>query len=533
MGRMYSFGPFGLDVQAEILFCDGEPAELGKRAVAVLLVLLERAGEPVSKTALIAAVWPGLIVEDANLTVQIAALRRVLGQTPGGDLWIETLPRRGYRFVGPRPTESPGVIPHPANTAYAHVRDAYLTEPAAALSLPDRPSIAVLPFKNLSGDTQHDYFADGITEEIITELSRFRQLFVIARNSSFTYKVRAADPREVGRELGVRYVLEGSVRMAGGRIRIIGQLIDAASATHLWADRFEGGLDDVFDLQDRVTASVVGAIAPKVEYAEIKRAQSKPTESLDAHDYYLRGLASFHQSTKSSILEALNLFRRASELDPDFAAAFGMAAWCHVRRKGSRWVTDPRLEIPETRGLVWKALELGRDDAVALCSAGYALSYVVGDMEQGAAFLDQAVDINPNLAAALTLCGWPKLWLGELDSAIQLQARAMRLSPRDSQSFLMHAATGMAHFCAGRYAEASSWTMRSFNNQSNWIMSLAGVAASNALIGRPDVAGEAVGLMLDLDPTLNVSCLSVWTPFRQTEHRAKWADALRRAGLPQ
>ena len=336
------------------------------------------------------------------------------------------MPRRGYRYVGPSPTETSDVA-HPANVALPRVPYADPAEPVAALALPDRPSIAVLPFKNLSSDTQHDYFADGMTEEIITELSRFRQLFVIARNSSFTYKGRAVDTTEVGRELGVRYVLEGSVRVAGGRIRIIGQLIDAASATHLWADRFEGGLEDIFDLQDRVTASVVGAIAPRLEHAEIKRAQKKPTESLDAYDYYLRGLASFHQSTKASISIALKLFRQASERDPDFAAAFGMAAWCHVRRKGSRWVTDPDLERPETRGLVWKALELARDDAVALSSAGYALSYVVGDMEQGAAFLDQAVDINPNLAAALTLCGWPKLWLGELDSAIELQARAMRL----------------------------------------------------------------------------------------------------------
>jgi TolB-like protein len=532
MARIYAFGPFRLDVEAEMLLHDGKPVGLGRRAAAVLRALVEKAGEPVSKAALIAAAWPGLVVEDANLTVQITALRRMLGKTPHGGLWIETLPRRGYRFVGPPPTETSDAVARAVNAALPRVPYASPAETAAALALPDKPSIAVLPFKNLSGDAQHDYFADGMTEEIITELSRFRQLFVIARNSSFTYKGRAVDTREVCRELGVRYALQGSVRIAGGRIRIIGQLIDTASATHLWADRFEGGLEDVFDLQDRVTASVVGAIAPKLEHAEIKRAQSKPTENLDAYDYYLRGLASFHQSTKSSILDALRLFRQASELDPDFAAAFGLAAWCHVRRKGSRWATDPDTEIPETKRLVWKALELGRDDAIALCSAGYALSYVVGDMEQGAAFLDQAVDINPNLAAALTLCGWPKLWLGELDNAIQLQARAMRLSPRDSQSFLMQAATGMAHFCAGRYAEASSWAMLAFNNQPNWVMSLAGVAASNALLGRPDLASKAVASMLDLDPELTVACLRDWTPFRQREHSVQWAEALRKAGLP-
>jgi len=267
-----------------MLFHDGKPVGLGRRAAAVLRALVEKAGEPVSKAALIAAAWPGLVVEDANLTVQITALRRMLGKTPHGGLWIETLPRRGYRFVGPPPTETSDAVARAVNAALPRVPYASPAETAAALALPDKPSIAVLPFKNLSGDAQHDYFADGMTEEIITELSRFRQLFVIARNSSFTYKGRAVDTREVCRELGVRYARQGSVRIAGGRIRIIGQLIDTASATHLWADRFEGGLEDVFDLQDRVTASVVGAIAPKLEHAEIKRAQSKPTENQDAND---------------------------------------------------------------------------------------------------------------------------------------------------------------------------------------------------------------------------------------------------------
>ena len=204
------------------------------------------------------------------------------------------------------------------------------------LALPDKPSIAVLPFQNMSGDPEQEYFADGVVEEIITALSRIRWLFVIARNSSFTYKGRAVDIKQVGRELGVRYVLEGSVRISADRVRITGQLIDASNGAHLWADRFDGALKDIFDLQDQVSASVVGAIAPKLEEAEIERAKRKPTERLDAYDYYLRGMAATHsvfEGTENAVSEALRLFYRAIELDPNYASAYGMAAWCHVLRK--------------------------------------------------------------------------------------------------------------------------------------------------------------------------------------------------------
>ena len=211
-----------------------------------------------------------------------------------------------------------------------------MTIKAPSLALPDRPSIAVLPFNNMSGDPEQDYFADGIVEEIITCLSRIRWLFVIARNSSFTYKGRAVDVKQVGRDLGVRYVLEGSIRKSGKRIRVTGQLIDASVGTHLWADRFDGAVEDVFELQDQITASVVGAIAPKLEQAEIERAKSKPTESLDAYDLFLRGMASFHKFTNHETDDALRLWKKAIELDPDFASAYAMASMCYGRRKSTR-----------------------------------------------------------------------------------------------------------------------------------------------------------------------------------------------------
>jgi TolB-like protein len=275
------------------------------------------------------------------------------------------------------------------------VRLARGAKAAALLTLPNKPSIAVLPFQNMSGDAEQEYFADGIVEEIITALSRIRWLFVIARNSSFTYKGRAVDVKQVGRELGVRYILEGSVRKAGNRVRITGQLIDASTGAHIWADRFEGELANIFDLQDQVTASVVGVIEPKLEQAEIERAKRKPTGSLDAYDHYLRGLAGVHQWTQEGNVEALSHFKRAIELDPNFASAFGMAARCYSQRVGFAWVTDRSQEVAETQRLARRAGELGKDDAVALSTAGQALVVVVGEASEAAALIDRALKLNP------------------------------------------------------------------------------------------------------------------------------------------
>jgi TolB-like protein/class 3 adenylate cyclase len=274
------------------------------------------------------------------------------------------------------------------------------TQTAQPLALPDKPSIAVLPFTNMSGDPEQDYFADGMVDDIITALSHFKALFVIARNSSFTYKGRAVDVKQVGRELGVRYVLEGSVRKSANRVRITGQLVDTATGAHLWADRFDGGLGDIFDLQDQVTESVVGAIAPAVEKAEIERAKRKPTESLDAYTVYLRGLAKFYQfANRRANEEALQLFNSAIELDPDFASAYGRAAYCYVIAKTNGWISETANEIVEVTRLAQRAVELGKDDAIALATGGYALVYVVRDLE-AAGLIDRALVLNSNLAEA-------------------------------------------------------------------------------------------------------------------------------------
>jgi TolB-like protein/class 3 adenylate cyclase len=396
-----------------------------------------------------------------------------------------------------------------------------------------RPSIAVLPFVNMSGDPAQEYFADGIVEEIITALSHMRWLAVIARNSTFTYKGKNVDVKQVGRELGVRYVLEGSVRKAGERVRITGQLIDASTGAHLWADRFEDGLEDIFDLQDQVTASVVSAIAPKLEQAEIERAKRKPTDSLDAYDYFLRGMASLHQWTRESSEEALRLFYKSIELDPDFASAYGMAAWCFVWRKVNGWMGERAQETAEAARLARRAVDLGADDAIALSGGGYALVFVAHDLDNGAAYIDRALALNPNLAWALHSSGWTKAFLGEPDAAIKHLTHAMRLSPLDPLSFRAQGGIAFAHFLAGRYDEAALWAERALRERPNYLAAMRELAAANALAGRVPEAQNAMAHLREVDPTMRVSTVKHWVPLRRPDDLARLEDGLRKAGLPE
>ena len=403
-----------------------------------------------------------------------------------------------------------------------------------ALALPDKPSIAVLPFTNMSGDPEQDYFADGMVDDIITALSHFKALFVIARNSSFTYKGRAVDVKQVGRELGVRYVLEGSVRKAANRVRITGQLVDTATGAHLWAERFDGGLGDIFDLQDQVTESVVGAIAPAVEKAEIERAKRKPTESLDAYALYLRGLAKFYQlASRQANGEALRLFNRAIELDPDFAAAYARAANCHVFAKTNGWISNTASEIAEVTRLAQRAVELDKDDAIALAASGWALAYVVHDLEAGAALIDRALVLNSNLAEAWFYGGWVKNWLGEPEAAIERFARAMRLSPLDPRVMVIRNGTAHAHFLLGRYDEAASWAAMALQDNPDFQPGLRIAAASNAMAERPEQAHKAVTRLRHLNPALRVSTLKDVVGPLSAENLSRLEEGLRRAGLPR
>jgi adenylate cyclase len=408
---------------------------------------------------------------------------------------------------------------------------------SAVPPLPDKPSIAVLPFENMSGDPEQEYFADGMVEEITTALSRFKSLFVIARNSSFTFKGKAVDIKGVGRRLGVRYVLEGSVRKAGNRVRIAGQLIDVSTAAHLWADRFDGRFEDVFELQDQVTSSVVGAIFPKLQQAEIERARRKPTENLDAYDYYLRGMAAYdvpgRWENRDGNDDALRLFWKAIELDPDFATAYAMAAMCFMRRKSNGWMLRLEQETAQAGQLASQAARLGQDDADALSRAGFVLARVVGDLDAGAVLIDRSLQLNPNLASGWLYSGITKNLLGEPDIAITHFARATRLNPLGP--YVVHAqmGTGMAHFLAGRRNEARLWAKKALEHRPDFLNALRLLAASSALSERKEEAEKIMQQLLQLNPTLRISHLKDVYPFRRPEDLANLIEGLRKAGLPE
>ena len=523
----YLFENCALDTDRRELLRGAELVAIPPQVFDLLDYLIRNRERVVSKDDLIEAIWNGRIVSETALTTRLNAARNAIGDTGEEQRLIKTLPRKGFRFVG--------TVREAQGAAGAAVTDIAVEPSKPALTLPDKPSIAVLPFHNLSGDPEQEYFADGMVDDIITALSHFKALFVIARNSSFTYKGRAVDVKQIGRELGVRYVLEGSVRKAANRVRITGQLVDAATGAHLWAERFDGGLGDIFDLQDQVTESVVGAIAPAVEKAEIERAKRKPTESLDAYALYLRGSAKLYQvASRQANEEALRLFNSAIELDPDFASAYGRAAHCYAIARAFGWISVTPNEIAEVTRLAQRAVELGKDDPIALASGGWALTVVVRDLEVGAGLIDRALVLNSNWAEAWSFGGWVKNWLGEPELAIKFFARAMRLSPLDPSLLRMPSGTAHAHFFLGRYDEAASWAAMALQDNADYQPGLRIAAASNAMAGRPEQAHKALARLRRLNPTLRVSTLKdVLGPFRRAEDLSRYEEGLRRAGLPE
>ena len=401
------------------------------------------------------------------------------------------------------------------------------------LSLPDRPSIAVLPFQNLSGDPEQEYFADGVVEDIITALSRFKSLFVIARNSSFTYKGKTPDIRQVGRDLGVKYVLEGSVRRAGNKLRITAQLIDAQTGAHVWADRFEGSGEDIFKLQDDVTEKVVIATAPRVEQTEIAKALRRSSSgSADAYDLYLQGLALLSSSiTVDRIDQALDLFTKATALDPELTLAYGSAIACHASRLTSRSAQDAARRKDEIFRLWQIVATVGNDDGRALSAAAYAVALVLKDLSSASELIDRAIELNPNLAKAYEYGGWISLWLGRLDRAAEQLSRARRLDPA-SVGFL----NPMAHvdFFLERYEDALEKAQRLLRRHPDGHAPLRIGAASAALAGHTNVAHELASHLMQVDPVFSICRLSEFLgPYKRPEFPERYAEGLRRAGVPE
>jgi adenylate cyclase len=442
-------------------------------------------------------------VDENNLQVHVSALRKALGNDENGRSPLITVPGRGYRLIG--------------------VVEATLTHHT------ERPLIAVLPFDNLSGKPDQDYFADGIAEEIITALSQPKWLLVIARNTSFTYKGRAVDVKQVGRELGVQYVLEGSVRKSRRRMRISTQLAEAESGAHVWAERFDGTIEDVFDFQDHITARIINSIEPHLRDAEIRRAQRKRPESPTAYDYYLRGMAQSAVETAESSSEALRLLSAAIASDPSFAPPHALAAWCRIYRILQSWCRDQAREMEEAAHLARSAIELDRDDPIVLALAGHAISFATLDHDKALALIDRSLAINPNSAVALHAAGWVRAYVGDAVDAVKCFTRALRMSPLDSRIHMFQSGLAFGYIMLGQFDEAIGWARKCVDNHPHFVFGYKVLAAALANAGRVADAAAAGTQVLNSDPLFRL---------RQTERlvrpgpgRDRYLAGMRKAGI--
>jgi adenylate cyclase len=400
-----------------------------------------------------------------------------------------------------------------------------------ALPLPDRPSIAVLPFNNLSGDRDQEYFADGLVEDIITGLSRVRSFFVIARNSSFTYKGRAVDVRQVSRELGVRYVLEGSIRKAGPRVRITGQLIDATTGHHVWADRFDGEIKDIFELQDKITESVVGAVEPSIRLQEIKQARAKPTSYITAYDLYLRALPHFYNMTREGFAEVRKLTNEALSIDPDFTLAKALGAYIRSISVSQCWhePDDIRVAVRMAREVLAEA----RDDPTSLRFAAQVLAYSAKDYESALGAIDRSLYLNPNSAQGYTGGGWVNAYAGRPLIAIDHFERAMRLSPIDPEKGIALSGIGMSHLMLERFEEALTWGASALQEMPNYGSSHRVVIGALVGLGRLEEARTAASRLLEVFPSYTLSLQKEINPWRDEAFAERYVEALRIAGIPE
>jgi TolB-like protein len=513
----YLFAEYALDTDRRELRRGSDLVAIEPQVFDLLVHLIRNRDRVVSKDDLLASVWHRRAISESALFNRINAARTAIGDTGEEQSLIKTLPRRGLRFIGAVREEETS----PA--------DADPRKPSVGAA--DKPSIAVLPFANLSGDAEQDYFIDGVVEDIITALSRNRAFFVIARNSSFTYKGRPVDTKQVARELGVRYVLEGSVRKSGNRVRLTGQFIEAESGRHLWADRFDGEMADIFELQDQLVTSVVGAIAPQLERAEIDRAKLDMTGDLAAYDFYLRGLASWNRWTADENAKALQLFNAAIAKDRDFSTPYGLAASCYHFAKANGWAL--RFDEDEIARLVERAADIGTDDAVALCWAGHVHAYFFRDLDRALLLIDRALDLDVNLAVAWQRSGWVRGYAGDPDGAIESLNKAIRLNPLDPRVFLTQSAMAFAHFIAGRDDEAARWAAMALRVKPNWLPALRMTIASNAMRGDPEQAKRALSVYLKMDPEVTIAKLCDYYPFRREADRRRLIAAMRTAGVPE
>lgn len=499
------------------------PVALGPRAIKLLIELVERQGKLVSKDALLKAVWPGRVVEEANLNVQIANLRHILDQNRKGGSCIQTLAGRGYCFVGTVRQSEAETAPATPPITVPSIQGA-----SAHLALPDRPSIAVLPFTNMSSDPEQDHFADGIAEDIITALSRYPSLFVTARSSCFTYKSRAVDVRQVGRELGVRYVLEGGLRKTGDRIRITAQLIEAETGNHLWAERYDRNLADIFAVQDEIAEAATIAIAPAVAEAELQRAIRKPPDSLDAWAAYQRGLWHLSKATRNDNSLAEKFFQQAIDLDPNFSGGYRGLAFTQNQTSDSWQSLLERIKSIEA--LARRAVALDPADAEARSCLAMAL-YNRADYKGALAEIEHALVSSPNLAIAHGIFGAILVFSGYPKRGIAALERNIRLDPRDPQLAIRLNQIALAHYFSREYENVVELAKRTTRSYPEYPHIYRWLAAALGQLGRTDEAKEALDEAISTAPGAFDMFVRHRVPWIRPEDYAHMLEGLRKAGM--
>ncbi|MEN3349533.1 MAG: hypothetical protein V7632_3168 [Bradyrhizobium sp.] len=511
----YRFNDFSLDPERRELRRGDALVAVEPQVFDLLEFLIRVRDRVVSRDEVLAAVWHGRIVSAATLSSRINAARSAIGDNGEEQRLIRTLPRKGLRFVG------------------EVTADAAPDRPATeSPRLSEGPSIAVLPFTNMSGDPEQDYFADGIAEDITTALARCSRLTVIARNSAFTYKGKAVDIRQVGRELGVFYVLEGSVRRGGDRLRITGQLIDAVSGAHLWADRFDGAADDVFDLQDRITESVVGAIEPTLHVAEAERRRAAPPDRLDAYDLLLRAYSLRYEFTPESMAAAIDCLDQALALDGAYAPALAASAYCHAMRHVQGWLVPNDAYRERAVAQAWRAVEIAPSDAQVLWMAAFAIWNMADEIEPARELFERSLSINPNSAMALVLGGWIEAMRGNQAAGRAMIERAQRLNPRDPRGWFASAALAICAVLDGNFPDAVSWADKALAQNRRFAVALRVLIVALVKTGDRERATQTARELLKVDPDFTVSGFLSRIPFPVEAMSRTYVETLKAAGVP-
>ncbi|MCC7282150.1 MAG: winged helix-turn-helix domain-containing protein [Acetobacteraceae bacterium] len=510
------FAGFVLDqARACLQGADGAEIALRPKAFDLLLLLARNAGRVMAKDALLDAVWPGVHVSEDSLFQAVREARRAIDDEAGTIL--RSVAKRGYML----------------DVAVRQNSGAHATASPALTPPDDRPSLVVLPFANVGGDPEQGYFADGVSEEITMALARFRSFLVIAPASAAAFRDQPPDVREIGRILGVRYVLEGSVRRAGERLRISGRLVEAATGAHLWDDRFEGAAEDLFAMQDRVTEAAAAALEPRIRQAEIDRAQRKPTQDLSAYDLYLRALPYAHEQTRADNEAAMRLLEQALARDPSFARACATLAATTASAIYQGWSDDYRAQQARAQELARRTLAMNSADPVVLSKIGYVLSLPPGELEFGRSLLARATELGPNLADAWHFAGWTSLWAGDLDLAANALDRAERLDPLSPDIARVWTGRGALRFFSGRPEVAIGVLRRAVARSPDWPPPRVYLFVSLVAAGALDDARNEARALLRIQPNRTIRRTRETNAYRPPWMMEMLLDAMRRAGVPE